>query len=112
MVVNADVKHAVLRGSWRHERKADRTAERRRSPDARHASRDASLPDDEVTLLDRRRRSGFECKTDELLATRPFCNDRKAALAREERLVHFHGPAGANLERVREAVGVLAHDDV
>ncbi len=53
-----------------------------------------------------------EHEAHQLLTQRPLLQDSQAALAHEERLVHTERPRRADLERIRQAIGVLADDDV
>src|SRR6185436_2253766 len=79
---------------------------------ARHTACDAGALDDEMRLANTCRALILQTKTDELLSRGLALENAQAPLADEERLVHANRPAGADLERIREAVSVLPDDDV
>src|ERR1035438_3473862 len=75
------------------------------------AARDVSFFDHEMALF-RQALRVQDFDADELLPRAALCQDLQAALSDEERLVQVHRPAGICLERIGQAGGVLAHDEM
>src|SRR5579862_22654 len=88
------------------------TLERRGAADARDATRNAPIGDDEIALAQTLAQVARELESDQRLAARTLRNDGETALADEELLVHLDRPGHIELERIGDAVGVLADDDV